>query len=206
MWIFLGILTGILALFALLLWVVRLWASFSLGGEELSLRVGFGFVFKRLLPEREREDVGQEKEHKKKEKEKTKEKVSPRPEPDYVGFAREAAGLLPRLFRVFTVKRLTVDWRLKAGDAASTAIAYGSASAAVGYLYGLARTHLIIKRAKVFLAPEFDAEKGSFKTELKVYTTIWRALRFFLLIYPVMRRHNVLFADQEMNDEGDKTT
>ncbi len=183
-WYLLLILPALILLFLLL--PVYLTVDLKNVEPEVKIKLAFiditGAVIKEDKPEKETEKT--EKKQKRTRKRTLSERINEFK--DKVAFARDAFRIIAKRL---TVTRFRLICRVATGDAAQTAVLYGSACAAAAALDAFVNECFKVKKQNVYIYPDFTAQKPELDAFVKIRMFVFSAVGAGIsILFNAMRR------------------
>ena len=183
-WYLLLILPALILLFLLL--PVYLTVDLKNVEPEVKIKLAFiditGAVIKEDKPEKETEKT--EKKQKRTRKRTLSERINEFK--DKVAFARNAFRIVAKRL---TVTRFRLICRVATGDAAQTAVLYGSACAAAAALDAFVNECFKVKKQNVYIYPDFTAQKPELDAFVKIRMFVFSAVGAGIsILFNAMRR------------------
>ncbi len=183
-WYLLLILPALILLFLLL--PVYLTVELKNTEPEVKIKLAFiditGAVIKEDKPEKETEKT--EKKQKRVRKRTLSERINEFK--DKVAFARDAFRIIAKRL---TVTRFRLICRVATGDAAQTAVLYGSACAAAAALDAFVNECFKVKKQNVYIYPDFTAQKPELDAFVKIRMFVFSAVGAGIsILFNAMRR------------------
>ena len=183
-WYLLLILPALILLFLLL--PVYLTVDLKNTEPEVKIKLAFiditGAVIKEDKPEKETEKT--EKKQKRVRKRTLSERINEFK--DKVAFARDAFRIIAKRL---TVTRFRLICRVATGDAAQTAVLYGSACAAAAALDAFVNECFKVKKQNVYIYPDFTAQKPELDAFVKIRMFVFSAVGAGIsILFNAMRR------------------
>ncbi|MBO4934762.1 MAG: DUF2953 domain-containing protein [Clostridia bacterium] len=183
-WYLLLILPALILLFLLL--PVYLTVDLKNTEPEVKIKLAFiditGVVIKEDKPEKETEKT--EKKQKRVRKRTLSERINEFK--DKVAFARDAFRIIAKRL---TVTRFRLICRVATGDAAQTAVLYGSACAAAAALDAFINECFKVKKQNVYIYPDFTAQKPELDAFVKIRMFVFSAVGAGIsILFNAMRR------------------
>ncbi len=183
-WYLLLILPALILIFLLL--PVYLTVGLKNTEPEVKIKLAFiditGAVIKEDKPEKETEKT--EKKQKRARKRTLSERINEFK--DKVAFARDAFRIIAKRL---TVTRFRLICRVATGDAAQTAVLYGSACAAAAALDAFVNECFKVKKQNVYIYPDFTAQKPELDAFVKIRMFVFSAVGAGIsILFNAMRR------------------
>ena len=183
-WYLLLILPALILIFLLL--PVYLTVDLKNVEPEVKIKLAFiditGAVIKEDKPEKKNEKT--EKKQKRTRKRTLSERINEFK--DKVAFARDAFRIIAKRL---TVTRFRLICRVATGDAAQTAVLYGSACAAAAALDAFVNECFKVKKQNVYIYPDFTAQKPELDAFVKIRMFVFSAVGAGIsILFNAMRR------------------
>lgn len=186
----------VLVILLILLLPISVWTQYSENGPEVSLAAG---AVKWKVYPREKRKAKPEKKKKKAPEEKPEKKGGKMKA--FRGWLDVIKSFAGKLKRRLTVRRLVIHYTAAADNAASAALAYGGANAAVAGILPLLEDQFKIKRRDIRIDIDFEAKEQTIYAQLVISLAIWEIL--YLTVYLLHRiiRSGVLKREETTDRE-----
>lgn len=169
----------ILALFFLLIWLMKVGVSFSYQKKMISFQLKIGWLSITILPKKEKSERQKLRAQARKEKRQAKEKKKPDAAPAPPSYDRkellllfipDIKPLLERLGKALYLDQCFVSLVFGLSDPYQTAVAYGAIHALFAQIWALMEQHLRMNDVHIHLEPDFTAP--TFRAEGSVLATM----------------------------------
>ena len=178
-WYLLLILPALIIVFLLL--PIFVTVSLKDGEPDLKIKLAFIDITKAVIKE-DKPEGGSDKKAKKKTKQAKRRTVSERIDEfrDKISFARDVFRIVAKRL---TVTRLRLICRVSTGDAAQTAILYGSACAAAAALDAFVNEWFKVKKQNIYVYPDFTEQDPDLEAFVRIRTFVFSAAGAVISIF-----------------------